>query len=324
VGAALQPGGVVINESTVYPGATQEVCVPELERHSGLTREQYQLAYSPERINPGDHEHTLERVIKVVAADDEPTLERVARLYGAIVEAGIHRAPSIRVAEAAKVLENTQRDLNIALMNEMAILFDRLGIATRDVLAAAGTKWNFLHFTPGLVGGHCIGVDPYYLTHKAEQVGYHPEVILAGRRINDGMGRWVAARLVRELARMGRHVLGARVGVLGLAYKPDVADSRSSRVPDIVRELQDFGVAPLVHDPLVDRAEVESHYGIRLVELDALQELDALLIAVPHRWYAEFGWAELFGRLRGDGVVFDVKSVLDRGMVPGGVRYLSL
>ncbi|MCA1597213.1 MAG: nucleotide sugar dehydrogenase, partial [Chloroflexi bacterium] len=249
VGSALRPGSIVVYESTVYPGVTEEICGPVLERASGLRQGiDFKLGYSPERINPGDREHTLDRIIKVVSGEDPATLERVSAVYSAIVPAGLHKAPSIKVAEAAKVIENTQRDLNIALMNELALIFDRLGIRTRDVLDAAGTKWNFLKFTPGLVGGHCIGVDPFYLTKKAEEVGYHPEVILAGRRINDSMGEHLAQRMVKLLIHADLPVRGARVGILGLTFKENVSDIRNSRVPDIVKELQQFGINPLVHD----------------------------------------------------------------------------
>jgi UDP-N-acetyl-D-galactosamine dehydrogenase len=324
VAGALGPGAVVVFESTVYPGVTEEICGPILERLSGLKRgRDFTLGYSPERINPGDREHRLETVVKVVAGEDAATLERIAGAYGAIIPAGVHRAPSIRVAEAAKVIENTQRDLNIALMNELALIFDRLGLRTADVLAAAGTKWNFLRFTPGLVGGHCIGVDPYYLTAKAEAVGYHPEVILAGRRINDGMGRFVAQKLIKLLAATGRASAGARIGVLGLTFKENVPDLRNSRVPDIVAELREFGLDPLVHDPLAPAEAAEREYGIPLSDLAKFQELDALVLAVPHRDY--------LGPLRGQvlravvpgGVFVDVKSAFSPVETPS-LRYWSL
>lgn len=312
VGAALKKGDVVIYESTVYPGVTEEICGPELERVSGLkSGVDFFLGYSPERINPGDREHSFEKIVKVVSGQDEKTLDRVAALYGKVVEAGVHRAASIRVAEAAKVIENTQRDLNIALMNELAVIFERMGIRTADVLAAARTKWNFLPFSPGLVGGHCIGVDPYYLTAKADQLGYHPQVILSGRRINDGMGAFVAQKTVKLLVAAHRPVEGARVGVFGLTFKENVPDIRNSRVPDILRELGQFGIAPLVHDPLADAGEVHEEYGLNLCDLSAMENLDALIFAVPHRDYIEGGGKALCARTREGGVVVDVKSALN-------------
>ncbi len=294
VGKALTPGAVVVYESTVYPGVTEDICGPILERVSGLRAGvDFALGYSPERINPGDREHTLERITKVVSGEDAATLDRVAAAYDEIIEAGVHRAPSIKVAEAAKVIENTQRDLNIALMNEIALICDRLGIRTADVLAAAGTKWNFLPFSPGLVGGHCIGVDPYYLTTKAEQLGYQPEVILAGRRINNRMGEFIAGKLVKMLINAGVPVKGARVGVLGLTFKENVSDLRNSRVPDIVRELAQFGIEALVHDPLGSAEQALHEYGIRLCDLDELTDLDGLILAVPHEAYLSDGAAAL-------------------------------
>jgi UDP-N-acetyl-D-galactosamine dehydrogenase len=325
VGRALAPGAVVVYESTVYPGVTEEICGPVLERVSGLRAGvDFTLGYSPERINPGDREHVLERITKVVSGQDETTLDRVARAYGRIVEAGIHRAESIKVAEAAKVIENTQRDLNIALMNELALICDRLGIRTADVLAAARTKWNFLPFTPGLVGGHCIGVDPYYLTTKAEQLGYQPEVILAGRRVNNRMGEHIASRLVKMLISANRQVKGARVGVLGLTFKEDVADLRNSRVPDIVRELHQFGIEALVHDPHGSPEEAHHEYGIDLSDERQLTDLDGLILAVPHAHYLAEGTASLFARVRPGGVVIDVKSVVPVDSVPDGIAYWSL
>lgn len=319
----LRPGDLVVYESTVYPGVTEEVCGPVLAEESGLSRDQFSLGYSPERINPGDKKHRLETITKVVSGDSPATLERVARLYESIVDAGVHRAPSIRVAEAAKVIENTQRDLNIALMNELALIFDRLGIRTSDVLAAAGTKWNFLPFTPGLVGGHCIGVDPYYLTAKAEAVGYHPEVILAGRRINDGMGRFIAQKLIKLLIAAEFPVKSARVGVLGLTFKENVPDIRNSRVPDILGELAEFGIEPLVHDPLASAEEAADEYGVTLAPLETLRDLDALVLAVPHDEYRQ-GSAALLGRVRDGGVIVDVKSMLDPSALPSHLRYWSL
>jgi len=325
IGPALRKGAVVVFESTVYPGLTREICGPALAAASGLRAgEDFKLGYSPERINPGDPKHRFESIVKVVAGEDAETLERVARAYGAVVPAGIHRAPSIEVAEAAKVLENTQRDLNIALMNELALIMDRLGLRTADVLAAAGTKWNFLPFTPGLVGGHCIGVDPYYLTAKAEAVGYLPQVILAGRRINDSMGGFIAQRLVKLLIAADRSVRGARVGILGLAFKPDVPDLRNSRVPDIVAELRGFGIEALVHDPLVDANEARRDYGIELASAEALARLDALVIAVPHRLFRERPLARYLDAVASKGVVVDVKSALEPVAVPEGLSYWSL
>ena len=312
IGSVLAEGDIVVFESTVYPGVTEEVCGPALAEASGLTQGQdFKLGYSPERINPGDREHTLERIVKVVSGEDAETAEVVAQVYAAVVDAGVHRAPSIKVAEAAKVIENTQRDLNIALMNEFALIFDRLGIRTSDVLEAAGTKWNFLPFTPGLVGGHCIGVDPYYLTTKAQELGYDPEVILAGRRINDEMGPVVARKLVKLLAQHGSRISGARVGVLGLTFKPNVSDLRNSKVPSIVEELASFGVAPLVHDPMADAEEAQRHYDLRLAADAELTGLDALVLAVPHASYLDEGTAALVARVREGGVVVDVMSALD-------------
>jgi len=325
VGSVLQAGGVVVYESTVYPGVTEEICGPALSAASGLRcGTDFTLGYSPERINPGDKEHTIDRIVKVVSGQDAATTDRVAEAYGAIVAAGIHRASSIRVAEAAKVIENTQRDLNIALMNELSLIFERLEIPTYDVLAAAGTKWNFLPFTPGLVGGHCIGVDPYYLTARAEEAGYHPEVILAGRRINDLMGRHVAQRVVKALGHAGLTVSGARVAVLGLAFKPNVPDLRNSRVPDVVDELGQYGVEAIVHDPLVDRDEAAREYGITLVDIEEAVDLHAVILAVPHRalWCGDT--EGLAARLVDNGVLFDVGGVVDRHALPERVRYLSL
>ncbi len=326
IGSHMKAGAIIVYESTVYPGATEEVCLPILERCSGLKcGKDFYLGYSPERINPGDKEHTLDRVVKVVAATDEKTLDVVARTYATVVSAGVHRAPSIKVAEAAKVIENTQRDLNIALMNELALIFHRLGIDTKAVLDAAGTKWNFLRFAPGLVGGHCIGVDPYYLTTKAESVGYHPQVILSGRRINNGMGVYVAEQTVKLLSRMAKPVAGARVAVLGLTFKEDVPDVRNSRVPDIVRELQAYGVEVLVHDPMVDPVEAEHEYGIRPMAWEALRDLDGIVLAVAHRFYREMDTATLLKPLKAmGGAVMDVKAVLTPARLPGSVSYWRL
>jgi UDP-N-acetyl-D-glucosamine/UDP-N-acetyl-D-galactosamine dehydrogenase len=325
IGPALRPGAVVVFESTVYPGLTREVCGPLLARASGLRQGiDFKLGYSPERINPGDRQHRLETITKIVAGEDAETLERVAAVYGELVTAGLHRASSIEVAEAAKVIENTQRDLNIALMNELAIIFDRLGIPTMEVLKAAGTKWNFLPFTPGLVGGHCIGVDPYYLTAKAEAVGYHPQVILAGRRINDGMGAYIAQRLVKMLIAAGHRVKSTRIGILGLAFKEDVPDLRNSRVPDIVAELRAFGIEAMVHDPLADAEEARHEYGLELCAMADLRDLDGLILAVPHREFSSDGFAAPLAALAPGGALIDVKSAVDRTLVPAGIAYWSL
>jgi UDP-N-acetyl-D-galactosamine dehydrogenase len=327
VGRALSRGAVVVYESTVYPGVTEDICVPVLERHSGLKAgADFAVGYSPERINPGDKEHTFERITKVVSGQDAATLDRVATVYGKVVKAGVHRAPSIKVAEAAKVIENTQRDLNIALMNELALIFDRIGIRTRDVLEAAGTKWNFLRFSPGLVGGHCIGVDPYYLTTKAEELGYHPQVILSGRRINDGVGAYVAQRTMKMLSKAGVSLSQARVAILGLTFKENVPDLRNSRVPDIVRELREFGIEPLVHDPLGNREEALHEYGIELCDWSAVTsaKLDAVVLAVSHRLYIDMPSTKLFANVRDGGVVVDVKAALDPNTIGRGIHYWSL
>jgi UDP-N-acetyl-D-galactosamine dehydrogenase len=325
--AQLKRGDIVVYESTVYPGATEEECAPLLEAGSGLTAgRDFGLAYSPERINPGDRQHRFETIAKVVAAADPTTLETVAQVYGAVVQAPIHRAPSIRAAEAAKVIENTQRDLNIALMNEFAMICARLGLDSRDVLAAAATKWNFLPFSPGLVGGHCVGVDPYYLTFCAERAGYPPEVILAGRRINDGMGAWVACETIKHL--MAAQAAGPdgrrgpfRIAVLGLAFKEDVPDVRNSRVADLVRECERFGCSVAVHDPLAEAAAAQAQHGIALKPLSDLAPADAVILAVPHRSYREAGWPLVQGLLRGgQGVVTDVRGCLDRDGRPGGIH----
>jgi UDP-N-acetyl-D-galactosamine dehydrogenase len=325
VGRALKKGDVVVYESTVYPGVTEEICGPILAKVSGLKRADFRLGYSPERINPGDRQHTLEKITKVVSGEDAATLERVAAVYGAIVEAGVFRAASVKVAEAAKVIENTQRDLNIALMNELALIFDRMGIQTRDVLAAAGTKWNFLKFSPGLVGGHCIGVDPYYLTTKAEELGYQPQVILAGRRINNDMGPFVAQKTIKMLIHADVQVKGAKVGVLGLTFKENVADIRNSKVPDILTELRAFGIEPLLHDPFAGADETRHEYGLDLSALDELQGLDALILAVAHKQYLDLGADALARRVNPGGVLIDVKSALDPKTLPSGrVSYWCL
>jgi UDP-N-acetyl-D-galactosamine dehydrogenase len=339
VGRHLSPGTVVIFESTVYPGCTEEVCVPILEAESGLPwlgREElgregapagegadgFYIGYSPERINPGDKVHRLETITKVVSGDTPATLERVAALYESVVEAGVYRAASVRVAEAAKVIENTQRDLNIALMNELALIFHKLGIDTLDVLEAAGTKWNFLPFRPGLVGGHCIGVDPYYLTYKAESVGYHPQVVLGGRRVNDGMGKYIAEQTVKQLSARGHAVAGGRVTVLGLTFKENCPDLRNSRVVDILAELSEYGCAVQVHDPLADPGEAREEYGVTLAPWEALLPAQAVVLAVPHAEYLARPLDDFAGVLEENGLLVDVKGVLDRGAV--GERGLSL
>ena len=312
VGRNLRRGATVVYESTVYPGATEEVCIPILEAHSGLAwKRDFFVGYSPERINPGDREHTLPRIVKVVSGDTPETLERVAEVYGSIVGAGVFRASSIRVAEAAKVIENTQRDLNIALMNELAIIFHRLGIDTAEVLRAAGTKWNFLPFQPGLVGGHCIGVDPYYLTYKAEKIGYHPQVILAGRRINDGMGKFVAEQTIKRMVQAGFCVKQEHVTVLGLTFKENCPDIRNTRVVDVVRELESYGATVHVHDPIASPREAEHEYGLKLCQWDEIPESGALVLAVAHSEFRQRPPGELVRKLRPGGVVIDVKRVTD-------------
>lgn len=324
IGPALKPGAVVVFESTVYPGVTEDFCGPLLEQHSGLVRgKDFSLGYSPERINPGDREHRLETITKVIAAENDEALTRLRDLYGRIVDAGLHEAPSIRVAEAAKVLENTQRDLNIALMNELALIMDRMGIRTLDVLEAAGTKWNFLPFRPGLVGGHCIGVDPYYLTHASEALGYRPEVILAGRAINDSMGRFVADKTANLLRAGGIPLRNARVAVLGLTFKENVPDIRNSRIPDVIAALREHGMEVLVHDPLADRAETEHEYGIPLVSEDALVNLDAMVLAVNHRQYLD-RLNTLIAGLNPTSFMIDVKSAIRPGTLPASIHHWTL
>ena len=316
IGRNLTPGAVVVFESTVYPGVTEEVCVPILERESAMTAgQEFTVGYSPERINPGDRNHTLDRVVKVIAGQDDATVKRMASVYGAVCTHGLHHAPSIRVAEAAKVIENTQRDLNIALMNELSLIFDRLGIRTVDVLAAAGTKWNFLPFVPGLVGGHCIGVDPYYLTYKAQSLGYHPNVILAGRRVNDSMGSFIAAKTIKLLAGQGVSGSSARVAVLGLTFKEDVPDLRNSRVPDVIRELIEFGVTPIVHDPVTVPADALHEYDLCLTPWPLEGTFDAVILAVPHSWYRT-RQDDIASMLRPGGVLIDVKSAFDPDVQP--------
>ena len=312
VGKNMKKGAIVVFESTVYPGATEEVCIPLLEKHSGLKwKDDFHVGFSPERINPGDKEHTLTTILKVVSGDDDESLEQIAQLYESVITAGVHRASSIKVAEAAKVIENTQRDLNIALMNELAIIFDKIGIDTLEVLKAAGTKWNFLPFRPGLVGGHCIGVDPYYLTHKAEMVGYHPQVILAGRRINDGMAKFVAEKTVKSMISSGFQVKGAKVNVIGLTFKENCPDLRNSKVADIVHELESYGVDVHVYDPLAESAEAEHEYGIKLESWDSLPKADALIAAVPHKEVLALSLNDFQSKLNDGGCFIDVKSLFD-------------
>jgi UDP-N-acetyl-D-glucosamine/UDP-N-acetyl-D-galactosamine dehydrogenase len=312
IGPYLKKGAVVVYESTVYPGATEEVCIPILEQTSGLKwKRDFFVGYSPERINPGDREHMLANVVKVVAGDTPQTLEKVAGLYELVVKPGIHRCSSIKAAEACKVIENTQRDLNIALMNELAIIFDKVGIDTSEVLEAAGTKWNFLKFKPGLVGGHCIGVDPYYLTHKAETLGYHPQVILAGRRINDGMGKFIAEQTVKQMIASGSYIKGAKVNVLGLTFKEDCADLRNSKVVDIIHELKSYGVEVSVHDPEADPAEALHEYDVSLLPWDELPRADAIVAAVAHKGFCVLGVEDLTRKLVKGGCFVDVKAAFD-------------
>ncbi|MGZ2410646.1 UDP-N-acetyl-D-glucosamine/UDP-N-acetyl-D-galactosamine dehydrogenase [Sphingomonas sp. F9_3S_D5_B_2] len=325
IGPVLSQGAIVVFESTVYPGVTEEICAPALEAASGLKcGEDFKLGYSPERINPGDREHPIEKITKVVAGQDEPTAARLVEVYGSVIEAGIHEASSIKVAEAAKVIENTQRDLNIALMNELSMICDRLGIRTADVLAAAGTKWNFLKFYPGLVGGHCIGVDPYYLTAKAEQLGYHPEVILSGRRVNDSMGAYVAQRVVKMLAERGHPIVGQRVGILGFTFKENVPDIRNSKVVDIYRELREFGVEPLVHDPMADPETVRRAYGVELCDMSEFTDLTALVFAVPHDAYNGLDGGAISNMLGHNGILIDIKSRANPATLRSDVKYWSL
>jgi len=312
VGQNLVRGATVVFESTVYPGATEEVCIPVLEKHSGLKwKQDFFVGYSPERINPGDRERTLTKIIKVVSGDTPETLERVAGIYASVVTAGVHRASSIKVAEAAKVIENTQRDLNIALMNELSLIFHRIGIDTTEVLETAGTKWNFLPFRPGLVGGHCIGVDPYYLTHKADMLGYHPQVILAGRRINDGMGKYIAGETVKLLVRAGVAVSGCSINVLGLTFKENCPDLRNSRVIDVVRELESYGAHVHVHDPIADPEEAMHEYGVALKTWDDMPRADAIVAAVAHRTFRACPLDVILSKLAPNGLYVDVKCQAD-------------
>ncbi|MBT3558469.1 MAG: nucleotide sugar dehydrogenase [Rhodospirillales bacterium] len=326
IGSYLKKGDIVVYESTVYPGATEEECVPILESVSSLKLgEDFSVGYSPERINPGDKEHRFETITKVVSGSDERTLKIVADVYGSVITAGIHQAPTIRTAEAAKVIENTQRDLNIALMNELSIIFHKLGIDTRDVLAAAGTKWNFLPFVPGLVGGHCIGVDPYYLTHRAEKAGYIPEVILAGRRINDGMGSYLAAELVKLMTASGKAANQSVVSVLGVTFKEDVPDVRNSRIIDVIAALESYGVTVQSSDPVADTETVSRQMGLNIKPIDTLPPADAVILGVAHNDYISGGWPMVAARLTdGHGVVCDIKGALDRKTVPDGIQLWCL
>ena len=318
VGRNLKKGAIVVYESTVYPGATEEVCIPILERESGLKwKQDFFVGYSPERINPGDKEHTLTKILKIVSGDTPETLDKVAKLYETIIVPGVHRASSIKAAEAAKVIENTQRDLNIALMNELAIIFDKIGIDTSEVLEAAGTKWNFLKFKPGLVGGHCIGVDPYYLTHKADMLGYHPQVILAGRRINDGMAKFVAEQTIKQMISAGSHIKGARVNVLGLTFKENCGDLRNSKVIDIIKELQSYGVDVFVSDPQAEAEEAMHEYGVRLLPFAELPRADAIVAAVSHKEFMSLSMEELATKLVKGGAFIDVKAAFDTKAILG-------
>jgi len=316
LGRNLTKGSIVVFESTVYPGVTEEVCVPILERESGLKcGEDFKIGYSPERINPGDKVHRLETITKIVSGMDEETLDEVAKVYELVVKAGVHRAQSIKVAEAAKVIENSQRDINIAFMNELSIIFNKMGIDTKSVLEAAGTKWNFLKFSPGLVGGHCIGVDPYYLTYKAEQLGYHSQIILSGRRINDDMGKYVAESLVKNLIRANIPVQGARVAILGFTFKENCPDTRNTKVIDIVKELREYGIDPLITDPVADLAEAEREYGITFTENEEIREMDAVILAVSHSEYMDLTPERMDRLYRENGrkkVLVDIKGILDR------------
>jgi UDP-N-acetyl-D-galactosamine dehydrogenase len=326
VGAHLKAGATVIYESTVYPGATEEVCIPVLERASGLKwQRDFHVGYSPERINPGDKQHVLSNTVKVVAGDSPATLERVAALYEKVVAAGVHRVSSIKVAEAAKVIENTQRDLNIALMNELAVIFNMLGLDTLEVLEAAGTKWNFLPFRPGLVGGHCIGVDPYYLTYKAEMLGYHPQVILAGRRINDSMGKFIAEQTVKQLIQAGSYIKGAKVNVLGITFKENVSDLRNSKAWDLITELRAYGVEVFVHDPVADADEARLEYGIELVAWESLPQADAVIVAVAHQAFLSKPHSAYVGQLNNGGCFIDVRAQFDSAKFSAaGVRVWRL
>ena len=330
VGRNLVRGSVVVYESTVYPGVTEEICVPILEKESGLKcGVDFKIGYSPERINPGDKVHRLNTIKKIVSGMDEVTLDTVAKTYELVVDAGVHRAESIKVAEAAKVIENSQRDINIAFMNELSIIFNKMGIDTKAVLEAAGTKWNFLNFKPGLVGGHCIGIDPYYLTYRAEQFGYHSQIILSGRRINDDMGKYIAEQTVKQLIAADKPIKSAKVGCLGITFKEDCPDARNSKVNDILRELGEYGIKPLVCDPIADAEVTEKFYGVKLVPMDALKDLDCLIIAVAHREFKELTNDELAAMFKNEPndrkVIVDVKGVRNRAeLTELGYKYWRL
>jgi UDP-N-acetyl-D-galactosamine dehydrogenase len=329
VGQNLSKGAIVIYESTVYPGVTEDICVPILEQESGLVcGRDFKVGYSPERINPGDKVHTVDKIVKVVSGQDEETLKTVAEVYRMVITAGVHEASGIRVAEAAKVIENTQRDINIALMNELSIIFNKMGIRTKEVLVAAGTKWNFLPFVPGLVGGHCIGVDPYYLTYKAEEIGHHPEVILSGRRINDSMGKYVAEMTVKKLIQANKQVKGAKILVLGLTFKENCPDIRNSKVVDILKELKEYEVETFVHDPMASAEEAREEYGVDLIDLDQAPKVDGVIWAVAHSKYADMSVERLkgfCGNGEGPGVIIDLKSMLSPEEVEkAGLFYFCL
>ncbi|MCC4722348.1 nucleotide sugar dehydrogenase [Salinicoccus sp. RF5] len=326
VGNILQRGSIVVYESTVYPGATEEVCIPILEKESGLQSESdFFVGYSPERINPGDKKHTFRTITKVVSGQTPEVLNIIAKVYESVITAGVFKASSLKVAEAAKVIENTQRDLNIALMNELSLIFNKLNIDTNEVLKAAGTKWNFLPFSPGLVGGHCIGVDPYYLTHKAESIGYHPEMILAGRRINDGMGKHIATSLIKEMINKNIHIRGSRITVLGLTFKENVPDLRNSRVIDIIRELDEFGVELQITDVYAEKKQAKEIYNVDLLEYENLRPADGVILAVPHQFYLDNGWSQFDYLLKNsEGIVIDIKGKLDKEKQPEQVTLWSL
>jgi UDP-N-acetyl-D-glucosamine/UDP-N-acetyl-D-galactosamine dehydrogenase len=325
IGRVISKGAIVVFESTVYPGVTEDICGPTISRVSGYTQSiDFFLGYSPERINPGDTEHRLETIVKVVSGENEETLHVVSKVYGMIIDAGVHKASSIKVAEAAKVIENTQRDLNIALMNELSIIFDKMNVPSRDVFDAAATKWNFLRFYPGLVGGHCIGVDPYYLTTKAEQLGYRPQVILSGRRINDGMGAFIANRAVKLMIGNQLKIKGAKVGILGLTFKENVSDIRNSRVPDIIQELKEFGIHPVVHDPVVNPDEVKHEFGLEVTEVEEFRNLDCLIIAVSHAEFISSGFEKIRNMISKEGVLLDIKGAFYDSHEKESITYWSL
>ncbi|WP_339213218.1 nucleotide sugar dehydrogenase [Ornithinibacillus sp. FSL M8-0202] len=328
VGRNLSKGSIVVYESTVYPGTTEEICLPILEKESGLKLgEGFKLGYSPERINPGDRVNTLTKIIKIVSGSDDEALQEISKVYGSIIEAGVYEAETIKVAEAAKVIENSQRDINIAFMNELSIVFNKMGINTKAVLEAAGTKWNFLKFTPGLVGGHCIGVDPYYFTYKAEQLGYHSQIILSGRKINDDMGKYVASNIIKQMIKAKQDIDGARVAILGITFKENVGDVRNTKIIDIITELQEYGVDVLVHDPIAEKEDVYHEYGIELIEKDQLSDIDCVVLAVPHKVFMESYDLDMLAKLYKNDkkVLVDIKSILDRKECQAkGYQYWSL